>query len=147
MAEKYVVKTFELICKGGRKGVYSRIYLVPKCYYENFGFDAIKELIQNARDFNAYLVAYKFGKLETKMSVLGKHFKEIKNIEFKSMVDTSDWFIDEIFDKTNIKTLDRRVDPIILLISDTKYLDYRIKYYIDLLQRGYTEEEAIKLIF
>lgn len=147
MAKKYVVKTFELMCRGGREGVFSRIYLVPKCYYKTFGFDAIKELMQNAYDVNACLVAYKLGNVDIKMPVFGKHFKEITNLQSQPMEDTSDWFVDELFDKTNIKMLDRRVDPMILLISDNKNLNYNIKYYIDLINKGYTEEEAINLIF
>ena len=58
----------------------------------------------------------------------------------------SDWNVNKLI-STEHPILEKDVDPVILVMSDKKHLNYRISYYCDLVRSGMSKEEALKMIF
>jgi len=139
-----VVKASILFYSDEAKFCIERIFIVPKKYlfFSNKEMDIELRKIVNIK--GAHLLAYKYGTINVKYLKFSRNFKEIHNVEMK---DTSDWFIDPLFDKLNLESLDGRVDPIILIMGDTNRLKYRISYYLDLINKGYSKEEALSYIY
>lgn len=144
MAKKLVVKTCQLVQNSELSFTINRVFLVPKCYRNLDKYSFCQELRRKMSNPNLIFVAYKFGETDMKTAHLGYEFKEVVGVE---MQDISDWYIQEMFADLEIQTLDRRIDPVILFLGDKKRLQFRINYYLDLLKRGYSEDEAMQTIF
>ena len=121
-----------------------RTFLLPKKWMMYSIDGIIVELRKRLNKNDIYVLAFKYGIANMKTPICLKDFKEVRGVEVK---DTSDWYIDSIFDKFEVETIDRRADPIILMIGDKKRLQHRISYYIDLINRGYSKEEALSYLY
>jgi len=144
MAKKVVVITCHFVHDEILKGTVNRTYLIPRRYKETDREEFSRKLKESVSSVNCTLIAYKFGKVEEKTPLV---FNEFKQIHVSDIEDISDWYLLLSLEDVEIKTLDRRIDPIILFMGDKKRLKFRINYYLDLLKRGYSEEEAMKTIF
>lgn len=144
MAKKVVVKICEFINTEGIKFTVDRVFLVPECYLKLQREEFSRKLLKLSDKPHTFLIAHKFGEADVKTPLFFYDFKAVTGVY---MQDTSDWFLQPMFDEFDLDTLDRRVDPMILLLGDKKRLKFRINYYLDLLERGYSEDEAMNTIF
>ena len=108
-----------------------------------------KELIKEVRNLlevdggNSYIIAYKYGNIKNKV-ITNHPYVLIDKTEFENL---SDWYIDNIFDTFELHTIDKLADPIILLYGyDKRTLKYKLTYYVDLISKGFSEENALSEI-
>ena len=72
-------------------------------------------------------------------------FKFIRK-NYKIFEETQ-WYINPVYDLLDMKCIHSMADPSILLQGDLKRVKFRINYYVDLKQQGYSDQEAINLVY
>lgn len=108
-------------------------------------FDTIfSELVLQRLPGCSHILALKFEKIKGLSPFIKKFELLHKNYD---VAYETDWYINPRYDQLKFGTLHKLADPSIILRSDTKRLKRDVKYYVDLILDGYSEEEAMNMLF
>lgn len=144
MKKLRAVQTSELFVINEARVELKRL-LLPDELYKDYPTEALSvELNGFTQNSGTYLIAFKYVEVESPNIIKKEGFSIVLNTEFK---DLSDWYVEPLFVQSDIQIIDRRVDPAILLRDNGKNLKYRLTYYLDLINQGYTNEQAMDTIF
>lgn len=107
--------------------------------------EILSELIQRQSRRKLPLLAARFVNLENLRLPFCLNFKVLK--ENYIALEETDWYINPAYDLQGMKQINRLAEPSILLQCDPKRANYYIGYYVDLMKRGYSQEEALNTIY
>lgn len=105
----------------------------------------IRQLKNQDRNGFKRLLAVKFVKIKGSFILPFREFKILrKNYQ---IIEESDWYLNDIYDTARLGQIDRMADPSIILRGDDDNVKYRLRYYVGLRRSGYTESEALDIIY
>lgn len=137
------IQTSELCIIDGFKFELKRTFFIPKKYrYPDLGKSVEKNIYPKIAEDGTFLIAVRVLNIKEK-----KAFKTQKIVQTPEINWSSPWYLEETVDKLKLGTISYRIDPFILILSDTKNLKYRLNYYLSLINEGATPEEALSTIF
>lgn len=107
--------------------------------------EVFSTFLTQQRGSTGSILAIKF--MKTK-GISTRSFMKFKLIrESYQVIAESQWYINPVYDYLGLVHIHKLAEPAILLQCDMKHAKYRINYYVDLRLKGYSEDEAMSLIY
>lgn len=121
------------------------VVILPWCMRTKSLEEIFLELLLERQDGLNTILAAKFMVVEEKELCSLNKFKFLR--ESYKVYEETNWYINPVYDPLGLKCIHSLADPAILLQGDLKRIKFRIDYYVDLKQRGYSDEDAINLVY